>query len=206
MNETTLRAVLFDLDGVLIHSYEVWFHLLDGCARDLGYAPVTRERFHPTWGQGIEADVASFFPRHTIPQIEGYYHAHFMDHAAHLVVTAHAAEVFAELRARGLALAVITNTPSPLAADILARAGLAPDTLVGGTDVPAAKPAPDMVEEAMRRLGVRAPQAWVVGDSRYDREAAAAAGVRFIGLGGIAGDDTIAELTELLGLLPPHAS
>ncbi len=192
-----LRAVLWDLDGVLIDSYEVWFHLLNETSRAFGGIEVSRQVMRDGWGQGIEADVQRFFPHRTVAETEAYYHAHFMEHARHLRVDPDARAVITELRRRGLAQAVITNTPSPLAREILAAAGLELDTVVGGTDVPNAKPAPDMVREACRRLGVAESEALVVGDSRYDREAASGAGVKFVGLR-IDGDARIEKLSELL--------
>lgn len=197
-----MRAVLWDLDGVLVDSYEVWFELLRATARALGGAIVSREQFAACWGQGIEKDVELFFPHKSIAEIEAYYHAHFMDHATHLRVDPDARAVVARVRELGLAQALITNTPGPLARQIIAHARLALDAVVGGTDVPAGKPAPDMVLEAARRLGVATAEAWVVGDSRYDRDAAGAAGVRFVGLR-LDGDRRIERLAELLDLVVP---
>jgi phosphoglycolate phosphatase/AHBA synthesis associated protein len=194
------RALLFDLDGVLIDSYEVWFSLLNGAARDLGYPAIGREAFHAAWGQGVEEDVRRFFPRHGVADLEGYYHAHFGQHTARLTVADAVPDLFAALRRRGLPSAVITNTPGPLARVLVERAGATPDCVVGGTDVPRAKPAPDMVLEACARLGVAPPQSWVVGDSRFDRDAARAAGARFAGLG-IEGDLELRSLGDLLGHL-----
>ena len=37
-------AVLWDLDGVLIDSYEVWFHLLNDTSRAFGVQRVSRAR------------------------------------------------------------------------------------------------------------------------------------------------------------------
>jgi len=194
-----VRAVLWDLDGVLIDSYEVWFHLLNATSRAFGGIAVSREVMRDGWGQGIEADVRRFFPHKTVAETEAHYHAHFMEHANHLRVDAEASAVIGELRRRGFAQALITNTPSPLAREILAKAGLSLDAVVGGTDVPEAKPAPDMVREACRRLGVSTDEAFVVGDSRYDRDAARAAGVRFVGLR-MDGDARIERLEEVLDL------
>ena len=59
-----------------------------------------------------------------------------------------------------------------------------------------AKPAPDLVLLACRELGVAPAEAVLVGDSRYDREAARAAGAGFVGLG-IDGDTRIERLGEL---------
>ncbi len=192
-----LRAVLFDLDGVLVDSYQVWFHLVNGAARELGYPAITPEAFHPCWGQGIEADVETWFPRHSVAEIEVYYADHFRDHLEHLGVVPEVPGVFETLRKCSLGTAVITNTPAPVAWEMVNRAGGTPDHLVGGTDVPRPKPAPDMVLRACELLGVAAGEALVVGDSRYDREAARAAGTVFAGLG-IEGDVCLDRLADVL--------
>ncbi|MFN7951225.1 MAG: HAD-IA family hydrolase [bacterium] len=198
------RAVLFDMDGVLVESYEVWFHLIDGASRDLGYAPVSREAFHASWGQGVDADVATFFPRHGVDEIERYYTLHFRDHGEHLRIDPAAAPVLAELRQRGVRTAVITNTPRELAREILAIASLRPDVVVGGNDVARAKPAPDMVERACELLAVARGEAIVVGDSRFDEEAARGAGVRFVGFRR-PGDLDIERLAQVLDLIATEA-
>lgn len=195
-----LRAVLWDLDGVLIDSYEVWFHLLNATSRAFGGIEISRQVMRDGWGQGIAADVERFFPHKTVAETEAHYHAHFMEHANHLRVDPDARVVTDELRRRGFTQALITNTPAPLAREILAAASLELDAVVGGTDVPSAKPAPDMVHEACRRLGVAASQAIVVGDSRYDLEAARGAGVACVGLR-MDADARIERLPELLDRL-----
>jgi phosphoglycolate phosphatase-like HAD superfamily hydrolase len=55
---------------------------------------------------------------------------------------------------------------------------------------------------SLQKLGVAASQALMVGDSRYDRGAAGAAGVRFVGLG-LDGDVRIEQLSELPAHLTP---
>jgi phosphoglycolate phosphatase/AHBA synthesis associated protein len=191
------RAVLFDLDGVLIDSYHVWFAVLNAVARDFDYPPVAAEVFRAGWGQGIQADVVRFFPRHTVPELERLYDERFGRHLDHLVVADEVPAIFEALRGRGTRTAVITNTPGPLARTLVERARATPDVIVGGTDVPRAKPAPDMVLHACERLGVRPSEAWVVGDSPFDRDAALAAGARFAGLG-TPGELTLERLGELL--------
>jgi len=197
MAHAAVRAVLFDLDGVLIDSYEVWLRLMNAAAADLGYPEISREAFHGCWGQGMQADQEKFFPRHSISEVERYYDAHFADHLDHLRISPHVPAVFAGLHSRKIPSAVITNTPSALAGDLVARAGATPNSVVGGDDVAHAKPAPDMVLYACELLRVPVEAALVVGDSRYDRDAARAAGVAFAGLG-IEGDISLGSLDELL--------
>jgi phosphoglycolate phosphatase/AHBA synthesis associated protein len=191
------RALLFDLDGVLVDSFEVWFRLLNAVAREFQYPAITREAFGESWGQGIDADARLLFPRHSVPELERIYAERFDRHLDGLAVAPRVPEVFAALRARGVRSAVITNTPASMARALVARAGASPDLLVGGTDVPRAKPAPDMVLHACAKLGVAPHEAWVVGDTEFDRAAARAAGAGFAGLG-TAGDITLAELADLL--------
>lgn len=196
----SVQAVLFDMDGVLVDTYEAWFSLMNGATRDLGFRPVSRERFRASWGQSTEADVRDFFPGRSLDEVTGYFVEHFREHARHVTVNADAAPVFDALRRAGRRIAVVTNSPRGLAGHVLEAAKLGPDVLASGTDVARAKPAPDMVILACRELAVPAARALMVGDSRFDREAAAAAGVRFAGFGGIEGDVTLASLADVLPL------
>jgi HAD superfamily hydrolase (TIGR01509 family) len=194
-----VRAVLFDLDGVLVDSYEVWFHLVNQAARELGAAAVSRETFHACWGQGVVADVERLFPMTTVEALSRFYADHFPDHLAHLRVDPDAPGVLAALEREGLASAVVTNTPQPLAARLVAFAGVRVP-VVGGTDVRRPKPAPDMLEEACRRLGVDLAASVLVGDSSHDLAAARAARVPCVGLRTDA-DVRIERLDELPALL-----
>ena len=198
--EGMVRAVLFDMDGVLVDSFEAWLHLMNATALHLGCPPVGREQFRAVYGQPTEEDVRMFFPRHTVAEVETFYDSHFGDYTQHIEGNPDAPGVLAILRQMGLGVAVVTNTPSSLARRVLEGLGLAPDQLVGGSDVPAAKPAPDMVLRACSLLGVAPAEALMVGDSIYDRQAAAAAGVRFAGLG-IDGDVRLERLRDVIALV-----
>ena len=196
-----LKAVLFDMDGVLLHSYHAWFALMNALAAELGCPPITLDAFEPTWGQGPEADAAMFFGGCPTETVRAWYDDHLVDHTEQVEVDPEGPPLFERLRAAGLALAVVTNTPDRAARAVLAHAGLEPDTVVGPDSVPRSKPAPDMVFEACRRLAVGVDQAVMVGDSPFDQQAAAAAGVAFVryraGEGSL---DRLSGLPPLLGL------
>jgi phosphoglycolate phosphatase len=66
------------------------------------------------------------------------------------------------------------------------------------------KPAPDQLEESCRLLGVEPGDSLMVGDSTWDREAAVAAGIGFIGVTNHRGSEfpagtaTVDDLTDLV--------
>jgi len=195
---TGRRAVLFDLDGVLIDSYEAWFRTVQGARRDLGFGAVSRDEFDGGWGQGVEDDAAVLFPGRTVDEVNGAFAARFRDEMGAVEILDGAEAVLERLRTAGHPLAIVTNTGSGQAREMLAALGLLErvDTVVASGDVPREKPAPDMVLEACRRLGRSVEDALMVGDSRYDRDAARAAGVFFVGFR-TEGDRRVERLLEI---------
>lgn len=196
------EAVLFDLDGVLVKSEEAWFHVVVEAGERFRGRAVTREEFAPTFGQGTAADVSAFGLSCTPAELDAFYAQTFSKHGGHLWVNPEAAPLLEKLRARGFKLAVVTNTVTPLAHELLRTARLEGyfQFVACADQVPHAKPAPDLVQHACAKLGVAPSSAWMIGDSRYDRGAAGAAQVRFVGLG-IDGDVRVEALAKLAALL-----
>lgn len=191
-----VAAVLFDLDGVLIDSRDAWYHLLCAAAKAFGHPALARDAFDASFGQGVEADSEQFFGGTSPAELEAFFDAHFLDHARHVLVDPEATPVLNALAFRGIGHAVVTNTTSALARETVRGAGLEPDLVVGASDAPE-KPAPDMLWLACEKLGIGPADAWMVGDSRFDREAARAAGIHFVGYG-IEGDRRIERLVDLI--------
>lgn len=194
------------MDGVLLKSEEAWAHVVAVAGERFRSSPVTREEFQPTFGQGTEADVRVFGLRCTPAELDRFYIEHFPRYAEHVWVNPEARGLLEHLGESGLGRAVVTNTVSPLAATLLEAARLTDcfESVACADLVARSKPAPDLVLYALERLRVGAGEALMVGDSRYDRGAAGAAGVRFVGLG-LDGDARIERLSELTGLLTAGA-
>lgn len=73
---------------------------------------------------------------------------------------------------------------------------------VGAHDVPRPKPHPDMIEACLAHFRVLPTQTVYVGDSETDHQAALAAGVHFVGVGGATpAQHRISDLRELPQLL-----
>lgn len=193
-----MRAVLFDMDGVLVRSEETWFRVVEAAGLEFRSRAVSREEFFPTMGQGTAADVMTFGFRCSASDLDAFYVAQFPKFLPKMWVNPEARPLLERLRTRGTELAVVTNTVGALSRVILDSAGLSSffQTVATADRSARAKPAPDLVELALRELSLRASEAVMVGDSRFDRMAAGAAGVRFIGLK-IDGDARVERLGDV---------
>jgi phosphoglycolate phosphatase/AHBA synthesis associated protein len=200
----TPAGVLFDMDGVLVESTEAWFRVVEEAGRRFRGRAITREEFDPTFGQGADADVQVFGLDITPEALDRFYFEEFPAHARETMwVNPEAAPLLETLRARGLRLSVVTNTMAKLARIILDTARLWDhfDAVVCADEVPRAKPAPDPILEGCRRLSLSTGEVWMIGDSRFDAESAASAGVWFVGMKR-AGDARIEALSRLATLVP----
>jgi len=200
------RAILFDLDGVLVHSIEAWYLLVRATAAHFGQPDVTRQQFDAGWGQGIDADLETFFVGCRAQDIEDFYARHLLDHAQHIEVTGDAASTLRRLRAADIPAAIITNTPTDLARAILEWASLQHDValVVGAEPHRRSKPAPDPILDACASLGVSPGDCWMIGDSRFDRLAAEAARCPFVGyrMRTDVSVDTLSEVMDLVDAAP----
>ncbi len=192
-----LAGVLFDMDGVLLDSSQAWYEVLCSAARQFGYPAVSFELFAENFGAGVREDIERFFPGLDEDRLRAYYHSEFAKQLAAVRPMPGVQLMLQTLRDAGLRLAVVTNTPRPTAELMLRDQGLAGyfQALAASGDAPE-KPAPDLVLRAMSALELLADACIYVGDSSSDSRAAAAAGVRMVGMGR-AGHWRIEALDEL---------
>jgi HAD superfamily hydrolase (TIGR01509 family) len=193
------NAVLFDMDGVLIETFDAWCAVMEGCRSSRGLPPLGREAIRRTWGQGILVDCRSFFPSTSPRELAREYARGFREHADKVRVEPGAAAALDALAARDLPRAVVTNSPRRLTEEVLRAVGLWErfDAAATGDEVRHGKPDPEIISLALERLGV-APGDGVVmiGDTGNDAEAARRARIPFVGYR-IPGDATIERLEQL---------
>lgn len=198
---TTLpKAMLFDLDGVLVKSEEAWFRAVaQSGVKFRGGKAITRKEFAPTFGQGTETDIAVFGLQCSTGELNAFYETELLRHLGTVWVNPDAQPLLQWLKEKGVKTALVTNSVAKIARALVERAEVHAlfDALATADRVKNSKPAPDLVELALKELGVDAADAWFVGDSRFDRGAAEAAKVKFVGMG-IDGDSRIERLAELM--------
>lgn len=106
-----------------------------------------------------------------------------------------AIELLRALDERGLPWAIATSSrPEQVEASIDALKLARRPTIVDGSQVENAKPAPDLLLAAATKLGVEPWSSWYVGDSIWDVQAALAAGMQAIGVA--SGSATTGDLEE----------
>lgn len=198
-----MRAVLFDMDGVLLDSFEAWLATVQDACRHFGTPPVERAVFETVFGAGSDTDVITFLKGVSPKDVDLFYHAAFPKYIPLIRAVPEAPKVLRALKLVGIRTACVTNTTRPLAKTLLERNGLLSDleTLVTADDVKRPKPAPDMVVKALADLGTGAADGLMVGDTVYDIEAARSARCRVAGIRRDGGTFRIERLDEVLSLI-----
>jgi len=182
-----ISAVVFDMDGVLIQSEEVWDEVREEYVRERGGrydAEVQRAMMGMSsveWSRYLHetAGVPDEPPAINDAVVERMLAAY----EDHLPLIDGAVEAVERLAAH-YPLAVASSSNRPLIDAVLDVSGLARffRATVSSEEVPRGKPAPDVYLEAARRLGVDASRCAAIEDSHGGIRAAEAAGMRVVAI------------------------
>ncbi len=180
-----IEAVLFDLDGVIVDSYQAWFHQFQHALIHFGHDAVSEQEFRKHWGQSTDHDVRIFMPERTVDEVKGYFFDHYSEYVKYLNIEADADRSLLLVKELGLKDGCVTNSHRPIVEKTLAHLGLSChfDAVVTADDVILPKPAPEMLLKACVGLGVNPEHTVFLGDTPTDELAAQNAGCIFIGYG-----------------------
>jgi AHBA synthesis associated protein len=172
-----LRAVIFDLDGVLVDSTTVMREAFAiAYAEVVGPGPAPFEEYNKHLGRYFPdiMRIMGLPPAMEEPFVRESYRL-----AGQVLVCDQIPEMVRALREHGLRLAVATGKSGPRARSLLDVLGLLPlfEHVIGSDEVARAKPAPDIVLRALDLLGVEPAEAVMVGDAVTDLASSRAAGV-----------------------------
>ena len=180
---STLKAVLFDLDGTVLYTLEDICASTNRTLSAFGAPERSMAELRLAVGNGARHQVGAYFPGgETGPRFEEamvYYKADYTRHCAdHAVPYDGILEALARLKAAGLKLAIVTNKPqAPTQVLWQAHFGDLMEFAIGETPGIPRKPAADMVDLALSRLGLAREEAVYVGDSEVDIATAKNAGL-----------------------------
>jgi HAD superfamily hydrolase (TIGR01509 family) len=211
-----IEVVVFDMDGVIVDSEQVWDDVREQLAKERG----------GRWHEGAQAAMMGM----SSPEWSAYMHdeiglpespdeinAEVVDrmldrYRERLPLIDGAVEAVRRL-APEFRLGVASSSNRPLITAVLDRAGIAElfHAVVSSEEVAGGKPAPDVYLEAARRLGVRPENVVAIEDSANGVRSAKAAGMRVIAIPNPhfpPPEDLLAEadlVLESLGDLRPDA-
>lgn len=202
-----MKAVLFDMDGVIFDSERavrgVWLEIADELGlRDIGAVfvrcvGVTKQRTREIFSEA--------YPGLDFDDFDGRVRARFRARygGGRLPVKPGAREILAALRKAGYPLALASSTRTETVRLELEEAGLLGcfDAVVGGDMVQHSKPDPEIFLTAASRLGVSAGDCWVIEDSYNGVRAARAGGMRPIMVPDLLPPD--AEMAEKAAYIVP---
>jgi len=183
-NTTSLiKAVLFDLDGVLIHSYDAWFRLFNDALEHFGYPRISESVFRKHWGQSTQQDIKIFMPGRTINEVREYFTDYYSTYLSYIALDPYALPVLQYLQTRSLRLGCVTNSHRDITETILREHGLLDffTVILTADDVVQPKPAPEILVAACTQLQVQTHNVVFVGDTQTDIEAGTRAGCIMVG-------------------------
>ena len=215
-----IKAVLFDMDGLLFDTERMGEGVMDECAANQGQH-MSAEQWKALLGCTLPA---------TKVALEKYYGASFdgdrfhadwcrimLEHVRRdgVPVKVGAAEALDALRRRGIKTAVVTSNAAHVVAEYLARSGFTDkfDAVITGDMAAKSKPEPDIYLKGAEVLGVSPAECAGVEDSYNGVRAIRAAGMRSVMIPDVLPfteaqrpfvDDCLTSLNELEGTLFPE--
>lgn len=177
------KAVLFDMDGVIIDSMPYHFLAWYEALRPLGVRVSCLEiylREGERWEKSIMEMLAAAGVRPTKAVLRKVFAARqkTFKKIFKRFVFAGAEELLACLKGRGYRLALVTGTNARTMKTILPeRIGRPFDCIVTGDSVKRGKPDPEPYRKALKKLGLKAPECVVVENSPLGVRSAKGAGI-----------------------------
>lgn len=182
------RAILFDMDGVLVDSESLMAKVGVATLREFGVAAKETD-FADFVGMGEDMYIGGVSRKYGVPY-DPVMKRHLYVNYGKLVKTEnvaaeHALEVLQTLRARGYKLAVCSSADREKVGYNLKAVGVADtffDAVVTGSEIENLKPAPDIYLKGAELVGVLPTECLVVEDAPSGIKAAHAGGMRAVGI------------------------
>lgn len=182
-----VSLLIFDLDGTLADTKDDIAMAVNLTLKDFGLPEKDSETIYGYVGDGVRRLLQRAFEgqppglyEQALKVFRGHYLAHLLDTTRFYPGVLDVLDHF-----RGKKKAIATNKPFEYTEKIIEGLGVKDrfDLILGGDSTLHLKPHPAIIQEVLRRLGVKADQALMVGDGVNDILAAREARVRSCAVG-----------------------
>jgi len=182
------KAVIFDVDGTLVDSVDLHAQAWADAFHHFGY-PVSAAHVRTQIGKGGDQLMPVFVPKADLDRIgkdlDKWRGEHFRaQYLPRIKGFPGVRPLFDALLARGLRIGLGTSSKPEDLGRLKEAAGIADLDLVEATseDAERSKPHPDIFQATLAKLGAAPGDTVAVGDTPYDAEAAAKAGIAAVGV------------------------
>ena len=183
--EYKLKAVFFDLDGVLVDTFDAWHAAINKELKKNGYKEQSKEEHRKKcWGRPLEEGMQKLFKGHDMKAISEDIKREIEKNVDKVALMPHAKELLRTIQKKHK-IALITNNYRPIVKKMLAHHKLDSyfDEIITIEDVQNPKPYPDALLKALEKFKLEPPEAIYIGDTPHDFKAAKAARIGMIGIG-----------------------
>lgn len=197
-----IKAVIFDLDGTLSYTLDSISYSGNLALEELGFTALPKDDYKYFCGDGSDELVRRILKASGDTDCTRYeelrkaYGKFFRQYADYNVRPYDGMpEALADLKSKGLKLAVLSNKPHPQTIEVVNKLyGDIFDYIQGNTPEINRKPSPDGAFIIAKALAIDTSEILYVGDTATDMQTGNAAGMKTVGV--LWGYRTLEELTE----------
>jgi HAD superfamily hydrolase (TIGR01509 family) len=197
-NKIQPKAILFDMDGVLVDSLDSWWKSLNHSLKKHNQKEISRDEFiDKYWGHDLYWNLEKNNLDLSVGKFCNIIYYKYTDKVKIYKTTKKTLKKLSKYKK-----SIITNTPRDCTNQILENLNIRKyfDFILTSSDVKIAKPDPEIVLKACEKFKLNPSEVVLVGDTESDIKAGKKAGCKVIGVN-IDADYRINELKDLLDIL-----
>ncbi len=192
------KAILFDLDGVLVDSFDAWLAALNDALKIFNHHGITKDEFiDKYWGHDLFDNLEKMNLTYEVGETCNNF---YKNHIEKIKIYPDTKNILVKLNM--YRKGVITNTPKDSATQVLKQFDIYRyfELVLTSDDVKISKPNPEIVIKSCKLLNLKPTEVILIGDTRSDVKAGKAAGCKVIGVN-VDADYSIKNISELTNLI-----